>query len=108
MTKSQLSNTLLALLVVSLLGCANVGRQFPSDEVTQIHIGSTSQADILRIFGSPWRTGIEDGMTTWTYGQYQYKIFGEPNSKDLVVRFDKHDMVISYTYSESVDSPAQQ
>ncbi len=108
MTKSVICNVMLALLLLSLIGCANAGRQFPSAEVSQIQIGTTIRDDILRFFGSPWRTGIEDGMTTWTYGHYQYKIFGEPYSKDLVVRFDKQDKVISYTYSETADLPQQE
>ncbi len=105
MTLLSVRNAILPLLLLTLIGCASVGRQFPSNEVKQIQIGVTSQDDILQIFASPWRTGLEDGMTTWTYGHYQYKVFGDPNTKDLVVRFDKQGKVVSYTYSATAGLP---
>jgi len=88
-----------ALLSILLASCATVGRDFPSERVSQIEIGKTTQADIEKMFGKPWRTGIEDGEPTWTYGKYKYTLGGKTSTRDLVVRFDKHNVVSSYTFS---------
>lgn len=98
------TKTLLLLLCIGLISltyssCATVGRDFPEQHVTQIEIGKTNQEDIRKLFGPPWRTGIEDGMVTWEYGTYQYQLFGNSTGQDLVVRFDENGTVVSYSYS---------
>ncbi|MCB4792886.1 MAG: outer membrane protein assembly factor BamE [Elusimicrobia bacterium] len=80
-------------------GCATVGREFNVSQVPNIQIGKTSQDDIKEMFGSPWRTGIEDGKRTWTYGRYLYSLFEEASTQDLVVRFNDKGIVTSYTYN---------
>ena len=79
--------------------CATVGQSFNVDAVPRVEIGKTTVDDIRRLFGNPWRTGVEDGYTTWTYGHYKYKLFGSANTQDLVVRFDKQNVVSSYTFN---------
>jgi len=90
-----------ALLVLLLAGCATVGRDFPVDPVGQIKIGTTTKTDIKKMFGNPWRTGIEDGQTTWTYGYYKYRMIGESTTRDLVVRYDAGGQVTSYSFNTS-------
>ncbi len=51
------------------------------------------------MFGEPWRTGIEDGKRTWTYGKYKWSAFGEAETTDLVVRFNQDGTVSSYVYN---------
>lgn len=80
-------------------GCATVGHEFPSSGVAQIRMGQTTQQQVKELFGEPWRTGVEDGRPTWTYGRYRYKLFGETQTKDLIVRFDEQSRVHSYTFS---------
>lgn len=88
---------LLAALSLPFAGCAAyVGRPFPVAAVKQIEIGKTTREDIRRQFGQPWRTGIEDGRKTWTYGQYSRTL-----TRDLVVRFDDRGVVVSYSFSSS-------
>jgi outer membrane protein assembly factor BamE (lipoprotein component of BamABCDE complex) len=95
---------LAALLAGSLLSaCATVGREFPSGKVSEIQIGKTTQAEIEAMFGKPWRTGIEDGYVTWTYGKYHYSAFSQTQTKDLVVRFDNNKVVRSYTFNTTAD-----
>ena len=90
----------LALLLTPLFsGCATVGRDFPAYQVPRIKIGETTQTDIRSMFGHPWRTGIEDGTKTWTYGKYKYGLFNETSTQDLVVRFNEEGVVTSYTYN---------
>ena len=88
-------------------GCATVGWEFPVASVDSIVIGKTTRDDIQRLFGNPWRVGVEDGNETWTYGHYRYKLFGQAKSRDLLVRFDANHVVRSYTFNttEKDDRP---
>jgi hypothetical protein len=90
-------------MLVFLAACASVGREFPSAKVSEIQIGKTTQAQIEAMFGKPWRTGVEDGFVTWTYGKYKYSAFGDAQTKDLVVRFDNNKVVRSYTFNTTAD-----
>jgi len=97
---------LLVIPVVFLLaGCATVGRDFPAAQVGQIRLHETTQAEIRALFGEPWRVGIEDGRRTWTYGKYRYKLFGEAETQDLVIRFDDQGRVASYTFNTTEREP---
>jgi hypothetical protein len=93
-----------AVLIMIFTGCATVGYDFPVTNVSNIEIGKTTQDEIRIMFGSPWRVGIEDGQRTWTYGNYSYGLFGTKNAKDLVIRFDDRDIVVSYTFSTTQHS----
>ncbi|MEN8688064.1 MAG: hypothetical protein AB1Z51_02205 [Desulfuromonadales bacterium] len=89
--------TLLATLSLPFAGCMpSVGRPFPVQQVRQIEIGTTTKAEIRQMFGDPWRTGVEDGFRTYTYGEYSVE-----KSRDLVIRFDEQDVVKSYSFSSS-------
>jgi hypothetical protein len=87
------------ICMVVLSSCASVGREFPVSPVSEIRMGETTQAQIRAMFGEPWRVGVEDGRRTWTYGRYRYRLFGEPSTTDLVVRFDNKSVVVSYSFS---------
>ena len=52
------------------------------------------------MFGQPWRTGIEDGLQTWSYGFYRYGV-SDTKTRDLVVRFATDGTVASYTFNSS-------
>lgn len=80
-------------------GCATVGRDFPADRVEKIRIGTTTKDEIRVMFGDPWRVGLEDGLETWSYGKYKYKMFSEKDAKDLVVRFRADNVVESYSFN---------
>lgn len=92
------------MLVMIFAGCATVGQDFPIDSVSEIEIGKTTRNEIRTMFGSPWRTGMEDGQSTWTYGNYRYGLFSAKKAKDLVIRFDDRDVVVSYTFSTTEHS----
>ncbi|MCW8895449.1 MAG: outer membrane protein assembly factor BamE [Sulfurimonas sp.] len=89
--------------LLTLGGCARVGQDFKEHRVEQIKIGQTTQSDIINMFGQPWRKGIENGVTMWTYGRYTYRLIGETDTKDLIIKFDKDAKVKSYTFNETVD-----
>lgn len=87
------------LTAVFSMSCATIGREFPVEAIHQIVLGETTKEDITRMFGHPWRTGIEDGNVTWTYGHYRYSMFGSAKTRDLVVRFNDQNIVVSYTFN---------
>jgi len=93
--------TATALALAILSGCMTVGRPFPTREVHRIETGKTTRAEVKEVFGEPWRTGLEDGQSTWTYGYYRYTLFGERVTRDLVVRFDGRGVVSSYSFNSS-------
>jgi hypothetical protein len=86
-----------------ILGCARVGYDFDSTKVQKIIIDTTTQDDIVNMFGKPWRIGLENGVKTWTYGRYTYKLIGDTDTKDLVIKFTKDDKVKSYTFNKTVE-----
>jgi outer membrane protein assembly factor BamE (lipoprotein component of BamABCDE complex) len=82
-------------------GCLNVGRDFPVAPVSQLEVGVTTRAEVRERFGEPWRTGVEDGQKTWTYGRYHYSLFGPAQTRDLVVRFDAQGRVASFAFNST-------
>ena len=104
---SKRAVTLSYLLLVTgvaasqLTGCFSVGQEFAGSRVPEIKIGKTTKQQVTDIFGTPWRTGIEDGRTTWTYGIYKYSLFGADDTQDLLIRFDPQGVVRSYTFSST-------
>lgn len=86
-------------LMLFIASCVTVGHDFPSSRVSEIQIHQTTRDAIRSMFGPPWRVGIEDGQQTWTYGRYHYRLIGATTTKDLVVRFDKQGVVVSYSFN---------
>jgi hypothetical protein len=101
MKKGFSGGILLCAILLACAGCMTVGHDFPVDPVSHIQIGKTTKGEVLSLFGQPWRTGIENGMKTWTYGLYRYCLFGESRTRDLVLRFDKDDMVASFSFNSN-------
>jgi hypothetical protein len=100
------ARTILPIVIGVLLGgaagCATVGREFPSEKVIDIRNGETTKSGLLAQFGRPYRRGIEDGDSTWTYVHYKIRLIGgQTHTRDLYIRFDG-DRVRSYTYNADV------
>ena len=93
------------LLAALAAGCFSVGTPFATHRVSQIQIGVTTRDQIQQQFGSPWRTGLEDGDETWTYGRYVYTIAAPARTADLKVSFDRNGVVSSYTFSTTNPGP---
>ena len=93
-----LSGITLGALLLFSSGCARVGNDFNANNVQEIKVGETSQADIRAMFGKPWRVGMENGVTQWTYGRYTYRLIGDTDTKDLVVKF-KDGKVSAYNFN---------
>ena len=100
----SIGHIILGTILLTLISCATVGKEFPVGSVAKIKIGETTLEEIQQMFGQPWRTGIEDGQKTWTYGHYHYAIFGPDKTRDLVVRFDPQGKkVSSYSFSSNYE-----
>jgi hypothetical protein len=97
--KNALTSITTFLSASLLAGCVSMGHEFPTSQVASIRIGETSQNDIFTTFGTPWRTGLENGMKTWTYGDYHYSLFGNGSTEDLVIKFDRQGVVASYVFN---------
>lgn len=96
-----LMRPLLPLLCGLLLaGCVSAGKDFNVRMVRQIELHQTTRAQIEQMFGPPWRTGVEDGRQTWSYGYYKYGV-SDTLSRDLVIRFDPSGRVSSYTFNSN-------
>jgi outer membrane protein assembly factor BamE (lipoprotein component of BamABCDE complex) len=95
---------LAAALAAVTLSCATIGNRFPPENVARVKIGETTKAQLLGDFGLPYRRGIEDGDSTWTYVYYKVRLFGENlRTRDLYLRFDPDGRVKSYTYNSNLD-----
>jgi hypothetical protein len=95
-----------AAAALLLAGCLTVGRAFPVDPVRDIKLGATTRDEVRKTFGEPWRTGLEDGQRTWTYGHYRYAALGTTRTRDLVIRFDDKGRVVSYTFNSTYPEDA--
>jgi hypothetical protein len=98
---------LAAAIAMFAVGCMTVGEDFAVGKVTGIQIGESTQQDIRQMFGDPWRTGLEDGQRTWTYGYYRYNLLGASQTRDLVVRFDERGVVRSFTFNSTYPEDLQ-
>lgn len=98
----RLSSLLLvgSIAATQLTGCFTVGQEFAANRVAEIKVGQTRKQDVTEMFGTPWRTGLEDGRPTWTYGIYKYSLFGS-DTQDLLIRFDQQGVVRSYTFGST-------
>ena len=90
---------LISILILFVSGCITLGKEFPEANVSSITIGLTTKNEVRKLFGSPWLSGVQDGKLAWTYGSYDYSLFGERKAKDLIVQFDVRGKVSSFTYS---------
>ena len=84
-----------------LAGCGTMGKDFNASKVNNIQNHVTSQSEILKNFGTPFKEGTQNGMVMWTYQFDEYNAIGSDNSKDLVILFDKKDTVNSYRFTST-------
>jgi len=100
MKKKQLNTVM--FLVIFLASChGTMGKNFDSTELKSIQNNVTSQEEIFERFGAPFKKGFETGQVMWTYQFDQWNALGPTHSKDLVILFDKENIVKIYRYTSS-------
>ena len=91
------------LILLLVIGCGSVGKNFSSEKVQNIQNNVTTQSEVLDWFGVPFKEGIENTHTMWTYQFDKYNVFTEAKSKDLVILFDENNIVKAYRFTSSID-----
>jgi len=104
---SKLSKLSIIMLVAGwMISCGTTykfGKQYSTENVTDIIIGKTSEAEILRFFGDPWKTGISNGHIVYTYC-YEEIVFHHDDTVDrngntLIIEFDEDKHVLNYYFN---------
>jgi len=83
-------------LVIFFSGCGSVGKNFNESLYTKIAKGTTTQNDIQKMFGYPFKKGIQNGYPVWTYEYNYVNSFGADIIKDMIIVFDKKGVVKSH------------
>ena len=91
------------LILLLAIGCGSIGKDFSSDKVQNIQNNVTTQSEILDWFGIPFKEGIENAHTMWTYQLDKWNAFADTQSKDLVILFDENNIVKAYRFTSSID-----
>ena len=82
-------------------GCGTVGKSFNTSKVESIVSGITSRSDIKKMFGEPFKIGIQNGQPIWVYEDHHYSIIRKETSKDLIIIFSPDGIVQSYQFMSS-------
>ena len=101
MKKIQL-NTAGFITLFFLAACyGTVGNNFDSSQIKNIQSNVPSQKEIFERFGAPFKKGVENDQTMWTYQFDKWNAVGPAQSKDLVILFDNKNIVKAYRYTTS-------
>lgn len=86
-------------IALGVAGCAiRIGAPFKTDQVPQIRVGTTTQAQVVEYFGQPTSKGVKDGRPLWTYLSARLSLGGTATGTMLSVEFDDRGVVSSYSY----------
>ena len=88
-------------IVLMTNGCGTVGKSFNTSKVESIVNGVTTRSDIKKMFGEPFKIGIQNGQPIWVYEEHHYSIIREETSKDLIIIFSQDGIVQSYQFMSS-------
>ncbi len=94
---------LIILVGIILLsgGCGTAGKSFNASKIGSIVNGTTTRSDIKKIFGEPFKTGIQNGQPIWVYEDHHYSIISNDSSKDLIIIFGPNGVVQSHQFMSS-------
>jgi len=79
-------------------GCGTAGKSFDTSKVENIVNGTSTRSDIKKIFGEPFKIGIQNGQPVWVYEDHHYSIIGNDASKDLIIIFGLDGIVQSHQF----------
>ena len=82
-------------------GCGTVGKSFNTFKVESIVNGITTRSDIEKMFGEPFKIGLQNGQPIWVYEDHHYSIISNDSSKDLIIVFGPNGVVQSHQFMSS-------
>jgi hypothetical protein len=85
-------------------GCGTAGKNFDTANVQSILNGKTTRSGIKKIFGEPFKTGIQNGQPVWIYENHHYSILLNDTSEDLIIIFSSDGTVQSHQFMSSKPS----
>ena len=91
------SSVLVSLLQVA---CVTRGQDFSSD-ISWVQKNKTTQTDVEKYLGAPTSVGNSGGTATWTYGYYDYRLFGESKTKELKFYWTTDYKVQDFSFNSS-------
>lgn len=92
--------SLLTASCLFLASCVTNGREFPS-RTDWIQKNKTRQEDVKLVLGDPQAVGASDGIPSWTYGYYKYKLFGSSMTKELKFYWNPNQTIQSWSFTSS-------
>ncbi|MCH8158126.1 MAG: outer membrane protein assembly factor BamE [Nitrospinae bacterium] len=99
---------ILSILLGSLWilgGCGTAGKNFDESKVSKIVNGTTNRAEIRKMFGQPFKTGIQNGQPVWVYEYNRYSSINPDKSKDLIIVFGPDGVVQSHQFMSNEPAP---
>ena len=99
---------IMSILLGSLLtlgGCGTAGKDFNESKVSKIANGTTTRAEIRKMFGEPFKTGTQNGLPVWVYEYNLYYSIENDKSKNLVVVFGSDGVVQAHQFMSSDSTP---
>lgn len=88
------------LLLPGLTACVTQGEDFKQD-FSWIKKNKTTQVDVSGSMGAPYKVGRSGSNRTWTYGYYDYSLFGDSYTRELKIYWNTDKTVRDYSYSSS-------
>ena len=82
-------------------GCGTVGKSFNTSKIESIVNGITTRSDIKKMFGEPFKIGIQNSQPIWVYEDHHYSIISNDTSKDLIIIFSPDGTVQSHQFMSS-------
>ena len=102
MTRQIILFVLIACMA-AVSGCGTVGKDFDTEMAQTIEKGRTTKVDIKRMFGTPFKRGVQNGNPVWVYEKNVYRALGKDSSKSLIIEFHSNGIVKGYQIM--VDEP---
>lgn len=84
------------ILAIFFSGCGTVGKDFDESLYANIVKGTTNYKEIQAMFGPPFKKGVQNGDTVWTYEYNYVNSFGTDIVKDMIIVFEKNGVVKSH------------
>lgn len=84
-----------------LAACVSAGKPFDDSYVKELKKGITTKLIVLNTLGLPYKESVENGLDTWVYFEKENAFFGANVQKDLVISFDKNNVLKSFRYTSA-------